>query len=71
MKIDLQVYQKSLLCYPRYSHLQLQNMLEGDYLTEQVDAIKQLSDWSTILGRFGTNKLGEHIFDQELMDGKR
>jgi len=49
----------------------LQDFLEGEYLTEQVDSIKQLSDFVSVLTRMETSPLGEYIFDQELYDGKR
>ena len=51
--------------------LQLQNFLESDFLTEQVEVIKQLADWSAVLTRVQTNTLGWTIFDQELYEGKR
>jgi len=42
------------------------DFLEGQFLDEQVDAIKKLSDMITRLKRAGTTGLGEFIFDKEL-----
>jgi len=48
----------------------LQDFLEGEYLTEQVDAIKELGDFVTKLRRMEPDhtvmSLGTHIFDKEL-----
>jgi len=49
----------------------LQDFLEGEFLTEQVDAIKQISDYVTILQRMRDTPLGEFMFDQQLYEGKR
>lgn len=49
----------------------LQDFLESEFLTEQVDSLKELSDFATILERVRETPLGEHIFDQELYEGKR
>jgi len=43
----------------------LSNFLEEEFVTEQVEAIKELSDMITRLKRAGPG-LGEHIFDKEL-----
>lgn len=43
----------------------LQDFLEGEFLTEQVDGMKQLGDMITKLERLG-NGVGLHIFDEEL-----
>lgn len=51
--------------------LQLQDFLEGEFLTEQVESIKQLSDFIAILRRTESNPVGWHIFDEELYNGKR
>ena len=56
-----------LLCY----FFQLQDFIEGEFLTEQVDSIKQLADFVTILTRTQSNPVGWHIFDEELYEGKR
>jgi len=45
---------------------QMCDFIESTYLTEQTEAIKQLSDYVTNLKRVGPG-LGEHIFDQELL----
>jgi len=42
------------------------DFLEGNYLNEQVDSIKDLADMITRLKRAGTTGLGEHLFDKEL-----
>jgi len=44
----------------------LTDFLESEYLTEQVESIKQIADMITKLKRAGTTGLGEHIFDKEL-----
>jgi ferritin heavy chain len=49
----------------------LADYLEAEFLTEQVDSIKQLSDFVTVLKRVQDTPLGEHIFDMELKEGKR
>ena len=51
--------------------LQLADYLEAEFLTEQVDSIKELADWLSILDRVKDTPLGETIFDQELYEGKR
>lgn len=45
---------------------QLCDFLEGEYLKEQVDAIKQLSEYITQLKRVGPG-LGEFTFDKEVL----
>jgi len=40
------------------------DFLEGEYLKEQVDAIKEISDHITQLKRVGTG-LGEYLYDKE------
>lgn len=42
--------------------------IEKHFLTEQVEAIKELSDYITNLKRVGTG-LGEYIFDKETLGG--
>lgn len=49
----------------------LQDFLEGEFLTEQVDSAKQLSDYISVLERMKATPLGEFIFDQELWEDKR
>ena len=41
------------------------DFLETHFLTEQVEAIKELSDWATKLRGVG-NGLGAHIIDNEI-----
>ncbi|KAI1288479.1 Soma ferritin [Halotydeus destructor] len=45
---------------------QFQDFLESEYLTEQVEAIKAISDLITNAKRTGTG-LGEYLFDHETM----
>ena len=45
--------------------LQLTDFIEGEYLKEQVEAIKELSDHVTQLKRCGPG-LGEFMYDKEL-----
>ena len=44
---------------------QFSDFIEGNYLTEQVEAIKQISDYITQLKRVGPG-LGEHMFQKHL-----
>lgn len=44
----------------------LTDFLEGEYLNEQVESIKQLSDYVTQLKRCGPG-LGEYMFDKETL----
>ena len=44
----------------------LSNYLEEEFLTEQVESIKQLGDMITKLNRAGPQGLGEYIFDKDL-----
>ncbi|KAK6170799.1 hypothetical protein SNE40_019104 [Patella caerulea] len=48
----------------KHNDPQMQDFLEGEYLKEQVDAIKEISDYITQLKRVGSG-LGEYIFDRE------
>jgi len=45
---------------------QMMDFIEGNYLTEQVEAIKELSDHVTNLKRVGPG-LGEYMFDKETL----
>lgn len=42
------------------------DFLEGEYLDEQVESIKEISSYVTQLKRVGSG-LGEHMFDKELL----
>lgn len=42
------------------------DFIEGKFLGEQVEGIKQLSDYATMLKRVGTG-LGEYTFDHETL----
>ncbi|XP_050390095.1 soma ferritin-like [Patella vulgata] len=48
----------------KHNDPQMQDFLTGEYLKEQVDTIKEMSDYITQLKRVGTG-LGEYIFDRE------
>ena len=45
---------------------QFADWIESNYLTEQTEAIKQLSDYITNLKRVGPG-LGEYMFDKETL----
>nr|AAN77903.1 ferritin [Branchiostoma belcheri] len=45
---------------------QMQDFLEGEYLKEQVESIKEIADHVTNLKRVGSG-LGEYIFDHETL----
>merc|ERR1712205_40232 len=47
---------------------QFTDFLEGNYLNEQVEAIKEIADHCTNLRRVGTG-LGEYLFDKETLGG--
>jgi ferritin heavy chain len=47
-------------------HCQLCDFIENDFLLEQVQAIKELSDHITNLKRVGPG-LGEYMYDRESM----
>merc|ERR1711990_1191329 len=47
---------------------QMTDFLEGNFLNEQVEGIKQLADHCTNLRRVGTG-LGEYMFDKETLGG--
>nr|UYM80463.1 ferritin-like protein 2 [Novocrania anomala] len=51
-----------------HNDAQFQDWIESHFLTEQVEAIKELSDHITNLKRVGTG-LGEYMFDKETLDG--
>lgn len=50
----------------KHNDYQLADYLEGHYLQEQVESIKQLSDYVTNLKRVGAG-LGEYMFDKETL----
>jgi len=49
----------------------MQDFLESEFLNEQVDSIRELSGWLTVLRRLQNDPLGLHQFDEELFHGKR
>jgi len=50
----------------KHGDAQMMDFLEGEYLKEQVEAIKEISDHITNLKRVGTG-LGEYMYDKETM----
>lgn len=52
----------------KHNDAQMCDWIESHYLTEQVEAIKELSEYITNLKRVGTG-LGEYIFDKETLGG--
>jgi len=46
---------------------QMCDFIENEYLTEQVESIKKISDYITQLKRCGSAGLGEYIFDKETL----
>jgi len=50
----------------KHKDYQLADFIEGNYLQEQVQAIKELSDHVTNLKRVGTG-LGEYMFDKQTL----
>ena len=54
-----------------HGDVQLCDFLESDFLSEQVEAIKQLSDLLTQLARCGNDGLGLYLFDKELLDNNK
>ena len=51
----------------KHGDAQFADFLEQNYLTEQVEAIKKLSDYVTNLKRAGPG-LGEYLFDKETLN---
>ncbi|XP_062499712.1 soma ferritin-like [Corticium candelabrum] len=51
----------------RHGDAQMMDFIEGEYLKEQVDAIKKIGDHVTNLKRVGPG-LGEYQFDKETLD---
>ena len=50
----------------KHGDAHLADFLESEYLTEQVEAIKKLSDYVTQLRRVGSG-LGEYLFDKHTL----
>ncbi len=50
----------------KHSDAHLADYLEGEFLGEQVDAIKEYGDMITKLKRAGPEGLGEYLFDKDL-----
>lgn len=53
----------------KHNDAQMTDWIENHFLTEQVEAIKELSDYVTNLKRVGTG-LGEYLFDKETLGGE-
>ena len=53
-------------CADNNNDAQMTDFLEGTYLNEQVEAIKEIADLITKMKRAG-NGLGLHIIDKELL----
>ena len=51
----------------KHGDAQMMDFIEGEYLKEQVDAIKKIGDHVTNLKRVGPG-LGEYQFDKETLD---
>jgi len=52
----------------RHNDVQMTDFLEGEYLKEQVESIKQIADYCAILKRVGPG-VGEYLFDKETLEG--
>jgi len=50
----------------KHNDAQMTDFIEGQFLQEQVEAIKQIGDYITNLKRVGTG-LGEYMFDKETL----
>ena len=50
----------------KHGDAQMQDFIEGEYLKEQVESIKELSDYVTNLKRVGPG-IGEYMFDKETL----
>lgn len=48
---------------------QMCDFLEGEFLKEQVESIKQIADFVTNLKRVGTG-VGEYLFDKETLQSQ-
>jgi len=53
----------------KHGDAQMTDFLEGEYLEEQVNAIKEISDHITQLKRVGPG-LGEYMYDRESINGE-
>jgi len=49
----------------------LQDFLEGEFLTEQVDSLKTFKEFLSVLTRLGKSAVGLQMFDEELYNEKR
>ena len=46
----------------------LTELIQSEFLAEQIESIKQLSDMLSELERAGTNGLGLYLYDQQLLE---
>ncbi|MCL4168654.1 UNVERIFIED_CONTAM: hypothetical protein GTU68_045669 [Idotea baltica] len=53
----------------KHEDSQMMDFLEGEYLKEQVEGIKQISDYIANLKRVGAG-VGEYLFDKQLLEKK-
>ncbi|XP_064630320.1 soma ferritin-like [Lineus longissimus] len=70
MKLEHHVNRKLVksvhACAVKHDDAHLQDFIEGTFLTEQVDSIKQLGDYIAKMTRLG-DTIGLHMFDQDLL----
>lgn len=73
MKLEHHVNRKLVenvhACAVKHDDAHLQDFIEGTFLTEQVDSIKELGDYITKITRLG-DSVGLHMFDEFLMSQK-
>ena len=55
-------------CADSHGDAQLTDFIEGEYLKEQVEAEKEIGDFITKIKQAGTDGLGIHIIDKELLN---
>lgn len=78
-RMEQDVYEKLLKVHekarnednPAKQDPHLQDFLEGEFLTEQVDSLKTFKEFITILKRLNDSPLGLQMFDEELYNEKR
>ncbi|XP_025087870.1 soma ferritin-like [Pomacea canaliculata] len=56
-------------CADSHGDAQMCDFLEGEFLKEQVESIKQIADFVTNLKRVGTG-VGEYLFDKETLQSQ-
>jgi len=70
-RLERQVQASLLNLHESKEDPHLQDYLEANFINEQVESIKKLSDWITTLRRLKDSPLGLHQFDEELWNGSR